>query len=134
MNNNLELVHKSDSIHVCKESGTEVNYFIFEEAEIHLNKIKPHTVQEWHYHEKIDENLLITKGTLLCRYLDDKDKEQTCYANAGDVVRVHNSIHTFENDTADEVEFVVFRYVPKGIDQKLIIKNDKKIVERSCNV
>ena len=34
---NLEVLHEEDSIHVVKKSGTEVNYYIFDEAEIHLN-------------------------------------------------------------------------------------------------
>lgn len=126
----VKVIHKEDSIHVVKETGTEVNYYIFDEAEIHLNKIMPHTIQEWHLHEKIDENLLITKGVLLCKYIDEKGIENSFYAQKDDVVRVHNSIHTFENDTDDVTEFIVFRYVPDGIDKREIIKTDKITINR----
>ncbi len=126
----FEVVHEKDSIHVVKETGTEVNYYIFKEAEIHLNKIMPHTVQEWHFHTKIDENLLITKGTLLCRYLDENGSEKFCYAKKNDIIRVHKSTHTFENDTDEVTEFVVFRYVPDGGDKREMIKRDKTVVER----
>ena len=60
----------------------------------------PHTIQEWHFHKKIDENILIDR------------------------------VHTFENDTDEVVEFVVFRFVPNGIDKREVIKTDKIVVER----
>ena len=53
---------RKDVIHVDKTNGTSVNYYIFPEYEVHTNCIAPHSVQEWHYHEKISETLLITKG------------------------------------------------------------------------
>lgn len=126
----FKVIHKEDSVHVIKETGTEVNYYIFEEAEIHLNRIMPHTVQEWHFHQKIDENILITKGKLLCRYIDDSGVEKSCYAVENDVVRVFDSVHTFENDTDEITEFVVFRYVPDGTDKRELIKGDKVSVRR----
>lgn len=42
-----------------------------------------------------------------------------------EIVRVGSSIHTFANETADVVEFVVFRFVPDGEDKREIIKTDK---------
>ncbi len=65
---------RKDVIHVDKTNGTSVNYYIFPEYEVHTNCIAPHSVQEWHYHEKISETLLITKGKLLCRYLEGTDQ------------------------------------------------------------
>ena len=72
----LNVIHKKDSIHVSKTNGTDVNYYIFDEAEVHVNKIKPHTIQEWHFHKLISENLLMIKGKLLCRYIDAEESEQ----------------------------------------------------------
>lgn len=126
----FKVIHKEDSVQVIKETGTEVNYYILEEAEIHLNRIMPHTVQEWHFHQKIDENILVTKGKLLCRYIDDSGVEKSCYAVENDVVRVFDSVHTFENDTDEIAEFVVFRYVPDGTDKRELIKGDKVSVRR----
>lgn len=128
---NFEILHKEDSVHVTKESGTEVNYYIFDEAEIHLNRIMPHTIQEWHFHERIDENILITKGTLLCKYIDDSGIEQSCHVVKDEVVRVHNSIHTFENDSDETAEFIVFRFVPDGINKRELIKADKTRITRT---
>ena len=61
---------KKDAIHADKPNGTSVDYYIFPEYEVHTNCIAPYSIQEWHYHEKIIETLLITKGKLLCRYLE----------------------------------------------------------------
>ncbi len=127
---NFEVIHKEESIYVQKETGTEVNYYIFEESEIHLNKIMPHTIQEWHFHEKIDETLLITRGKILCKYIDEDGVEKSCYAVKNDIIKVHDSIHTFENDTDDITEFIVFRFVPDGRDKRELIKNDKTVVLR----
>lgn len=127
---NFEIIHEEDSIHVVKDTGTEVNYYIFDEAEIHLNKIMPHMVQEWHCHEKIDESLLITKGVLLCRYIDENGIENSCYAKKNDIVKVYRSIHTFENDTEEVCEFIVFRFVSDGSNKRELIKQDKKTIRR----
>ncbi len=127
---NFEVIHEEESIHVRKETGTEVNYYIFDESELHLNKIMPHTIQEWHFHEKIDETLLITKGKLLCKYIDEDGVEKSCYAARNDIVKVHDSVRTFENDTDEITEFVVFRLVPDGKDKRALIKSDKTVVAR----
>ena len=125
----LNVVHKKDSIHVSKSSGTDVNYYIFDEAEIHVNRINPHAIQEWHFHEHISENLLMTKGKLLCRYIDSEKAEQDFYVTEGDLIDIGSSIHTFENDTDDVAEFVIFRYVPSGVNRREMIKNDKTVVD-----
>ena len=95
---------------------------------MHTNCIAPYSIQEWHYHEKIIETLLITKGKLLCRYLEGTDQHSR-YLYEGDLVQVRNSIHTFENDTDEEVQFTVFRFVPDGTDKREVIKRDKKVVK-----
>ena len=109
-----------DAITVQKPNGTHVNYHIFEESEIHLNRITPGSVQEWHYHTRIDECLLITKGVLTCRWLED----------GAEIVRVGSSVHTFANESEEDVEFVVFRFVPDGRDKRETIKSDKVVVDR----
>ena len=118
-----------DAITVKKPNGTDVSYYIFEESEIHLNKIKPGSVQEWHYHTLIDECLLITKGILTCRWLED-GVERTRAVREREIVRVGNSVHTFANETDEDVEFVVFRYVPEGKDKRETIKGDKVVIGR----
>lgn len=45
------------------------------------------------------------------------------------MVRVFDSVHTFENDTDEITEFVVFRFVPDGTDKRELIKTDKKVVK-----
>lgn len=118
----------SDAIHVSKENGTDVNYYIFDEFEIHLNIIAPKSIQEWHYHSQIEETIVVTKGTLLCKWKEN-EVEKNRYLHPGELVRVMNSVHTFENDTDEPVEFSVFRFVPTGENKRELIKNDKAIVE-----
>ena len=125
----LNVIYQKDSIHVSKENGTDVDYYIFDEAEIHVNKIKPHTIQEWHFHKHISENLLVIKGNLLCRYIDSEKNEQDLSLSEGDLVDIGSSVHTFENNTEDVTEFIILRYVPSGVNKREVIKNDKTVVD-----
>ena len=118
-----------DAITVDKPNGTHVSYHIFEESEIHLNRITPASTQEWHYHTLIDECLLITRGVLTCRWLEDGE-ERTRRVHEQEIVRVGNSVHTFANETDEDVELVVFRFVPEGRDKREMIKSDKAVVSR----
>jgi len=128
VNNRPEIVRNNESIKVIKENKTIVNYFIFNEYEIHLNTIPANAMQEWHYHSSIEEVILVTKGILTCKWLDEEEIAIDTI-NIGDIVRVKNSIHTFENTTKQDCEFIVFRLVLDGKDKRKVIKNDKKIVE-----
>lgn len=123
----LEIKRKSDSIHIDKENGTSVNYYLFDAYEIHENIIHPHTKQEWHYHTKIEETIIVIAGKLGLSYLVD-GKIQSTYLLSGDLVRVMNSTHTFFNDTDGDVRFMVFRFVKDTKDQREVIKNDKTVV------
>lgn len=126
---NIKFLQKNDAITVSKVNGTNVSYYIFNEFEIHMNKISPKSIQEWHYHSKIEETLMIIKGDLTCRWLECGE-ERSKKITVNEIVRVGNSTHTFENETDEEVEFIVFRFVPDGIDKREIIKSDKIVVNR----
>lgn len=126
----IEFMKQSEAITVHKENGTSVNYYVFDEFEIHTNIMKPHSVQEWHYHSRIEEVLLITKGSILCKWIEDNKKQQQV-VNEQELIRVKNSVHTLENTTDQEVEFTVFRFVPDGHSKADIIKNDKYVVEQT---
>lgn len=53
---NIEFLRENDAITIHKDNGTDVSYYIFNEFEIHMNKISPKSIQEWHYHSKIEES------------------------------------------------------------------------------
>lgn len=125
----IKFFGENDAIKVHKDNGTDVSYYIFNEFEIHINKIAPKSIQEWHYHSKIEETLMVIKGKLTCRWLEDSE-ERSKKIIENEIVRVGNSTHTFENETDEEVQFIVFRFVPEGLDKREIIKNDKVIVNR----
>ena len=61
----------TDAINVVKDDGTKVNYYLFDEYEIHLNVIPPKTKQVWHFHQNIEETILITKGEIEVNYLEN---------------------------------------------------------------
>lgn len=126
----MKLIRKDQVIHVNKTNGTEVDYYLLEDAEIHYNKINPHTLQEWHRHHCISENIFILKGELVYRCLDETNKKQSLKLKQGDLLSVEKDIHTFENQTDKVVEFIVFRYIPSYKNQRELIKNDKEMIER----
>ncbi|MBE5985669.1 cupin domain-containing protein [Lacrimispora sp. AGF001] len=124
---NLEIYDTTDSIYVEKENHTKVNYFIFDEYEIHLNTLPPHSIQEWHKHHSIEEVIFVISGKLKILW---KEAEQTesRIVSENSIVRVKNSIHTLENESDEDVRFLVYRMVPDGVDKRNIIKNDKELI------
>ncbi|MNM50356.1 hypothetical protein D3C81_613870 [compost metagenome] len=124
----LDIFTKLDGISVTKENKTDVDYFIFDEFEIHLNKIPPNTKQEYHKHKIIEEVLVVTKGELIVRWKENESIETTTVFK-DNIVRVKKSFHTIENHTDEWAEFIVFRMVPSGEDKREIIKRDKVIID-----
>ena len=115
---------RADSIHTDKGDGTQVNYYLFDEYEIHANVIAAGTVQGWHHHDRIIETLYVTSGSIEARWLDD-GQVTTRRLDRGDVITVGSSVHTFANPYEEPAEFLVFRLVPDGTDKREVIKNDR---------
>jgi len=109
---------------VEKEEGTKVVYHIFPEFEIHYNEVPSGTTQTWHHHDVIEETLYILSGELEAHWKEG-GRIFKQIVKVGDVVRVENTPHTFINSSDSLSTFVVFRFVPDGVDKRLIIKNDK---------
>lgn len=124
---NLEIYGAADSIYVEKENQTKVNYFIFDEYEIHLNTLSPHSIQEWHKHNKIEEVIFVISGKLKILWKEAGQTESRIVSE-NSIVRVKDSIHTLENDSDEDIRFLVYRMVPDGIDKRTIIKNDKELI------
>ena len=124
----LDIFTELDAISIIKENKTIVDYFIFDEFEVHLNKIPPNSIQEWHMHMKIEEVIVVTSGEMSIKW---KENGNINYERLmkGSVVRVKKSIHTIENNTDNWAEFTVFRMVPTGKIKREIIKNDKIVIE-----
>ncbi len=123
-----EIITIEDSISVVKDNRTRVNYFIFNEYEIHLNTIPSGAVQEWHFHSKLEESILILTGELLLSW-QDHGQIYNQLLKEGTIVRVKDSVHTFSNTSSRDTTFVVFRFIPDGQDKHGLIKNDKTIVK-----
>jgi len=125
--NQIDILTKLNAISVIKENKTNVDYFIFDEFEIHENKIPPYSKQEWHFHNIIEEVIVVTFGEICIRWKEDSKLKESI-ADKGAVIRVKKSIHTIENRTNDFAEFIVFRMVPEGKNKREIIKNDKVVI------
>jgi uncharacterized cupin superfamily protein len=120
----INILNESDGISVVKDNKTEVNYFIFDEYEIHLCRIPPHSAQEWHSHKVVEENIVVTQGEItVCWHEYGKNEKRVLGKNM--IVDVKKSIHTIKNESDDFAEFVVLRLIPDGTSKKEIIKNDK---------
>lgn len=124
----VEILTKLEAISIIKDNNTEVDYFLFDEFEVHLNSIPPGSKQEWHYHEVIEEVLVVTTGQVIIKWKEGENIIDKVLKK-GSVARVKKSIHTIENATEEWAEFVVFRMVPSGESKREIIKEDKVIVE-----
>jgi mannose-6-phosphate isomerase-like protein (cupin superfamily) len=115
---------RADSIYTDKGDGTQVNYYLFDEYEIHANVIEAGTVQGWHHHDRIIETLYVVSGSIEARWIDN-GATATRRLDRGDVITVGTSVHTFANPFNEPAEFVVFRLVPEGTDKRQVIKNDR---------
>ncbi len=123
-----EILSGKDAIHVDKENGTAVDYFIFPEFEIHRNRISPHSIQEWHRHQVIEEVIVVTQGEMTLSFLENGiARRRTVKQDM--VIRVKNSIHTLSNETDFPCFFTVFRFIPDGTDKREQIKRDKILIE-----
>ena len=124
----IDILTQIEAISVIKENKTKVDYFIFDEFEVHLNKIPPNSKQEWHRHRKIEEVIVVVSGEICIKWKENGIVMSEKLMK-GSVVRVKKSIHTIENITKNSSEFVVFRMVPSGEVKREIIKNDKILVK-----
>lgn len=122
----MEITRQAEAIFRNKGNGTSVRYYIYPEYEVHHNEILPHTVQQWHHHEIIEETLYIMSGQLTA-YLAENDSVFSEQLNQGDIIRVGSIPHTFANLSDKTVQFLVFRMVPDGTDKRETIKTDKVV-------
>jgi uncharacterized cupin superfamily protein len=125
----MKIITRSSAIHVDKEEGSAVDYYLFPEYEIHYNDIKPGVVQLWHHHPTISETLYIFEGEIEVHWVDDNNEKQSQVARVGDVIEVEDTPHTFINSSDMTVRLICFRFVPTGEDKSEIIKKDKVLDE-----
>lgn len=117
--------HEADGIFSDKGNGTSVVYHLFPEYEVHANRIEPGTVQGWHHHLRITETIFIVAGSLEARWLEDDGRQNSTSLDAGDLIDVGGTVHTFANVSDLECRFLVFRFVPDGSDKRELIKSDR---------
>lgn len=122
----MRIVSKKDVLHVEKPEGTIVDYYLFDEYEIHYNEQIPKSTQTWHHHEKIWETLFILEGELTVRWRENGE-EKSQIVEKGDLIETERTPHTFENHTDNKVRFLVFKQLLNGENKKEILKTDKVV-------
>jgi quercetin dioxygenase-like cupin family protein len=123
--NHPEILAKKQAIFVEKDNGTQVDYFLFDTCEVHMNRIPPGSIQDWHAHEKIDELVIVNSGRLFLEWLEAGYHHKE--VSAGEIIRMNNSVHRLSNLSELEATCTIFRYVVPNENQATIIKNDKKV-------
>ncbi len=123
-NDAIEITRQTSAISVTKSSGTQVDYYLYPEFEIHVNILPAGVVQDWHKHQQLDENIIVTSGEITVEYLENGHvSSQTVQEN--DVLRVKRSINRLLNQSSEPAQFIVFRFVPTGQEQSELMKQDK---------
>lgn len=123
-NDAIDITRQASAISVTKSSGTQVDYYLNPEFEIHVNILPTGVVQDWHKHQQLDENIIVTSGEITVEYLENGHvSSQTVQEN--DVLRVKRSIHRLLNQSSEPAQFIVFRFVPTGQEQSELMKQDK---------
>lgn len=123
-NDAIDITRQASAISVTKSSGTQVDYYLYPEFEIHVNILPTGVVQDWHKHQQLDENIIVTSGEITVEYLENGHvSSQTIQEN--DVLRVKRSIHRLLNQSSEPAQFIVFRFVPTGQEQSELMKQDK---------
>ena len=120
----MKITNKSQAINVKRDDETNISYYIFNEHEVHYGELAPGVIQPWHHHSIISETICVVEGKTKLHYLDNEEKKEKIVVS-GDVVRVENTPHTFSNPFAKTCKMIAFRFIPRGIDQREVIKNDK---------
>lgn len=120
----MKITAKQNAIHVDKATGIKVDYYLFDEYEVHYNEQPPKSTQEWHHHETIWETLYIIEGELVAKWKENGE-EKFQIVKAGDIIETEHTPHTFENKTETVVKFLVFKQVLSGENKRELLKTDK---------
>ena len=59
----------------------------------------------------------------------ENDVTQQRLATKGNILRVENTPHTFQNLSSAPCVFIVFRFIPTGVPTQTKIKQDKTVCE-----
>lgn len=120
----MKITQSTDVPNVSKPEGTKVQYYLFNDYEVHYNEQAAHTTQTWHHHEKIWETLYIIDGELMAHWREGGD-EVSQLVKHGDLIETERTPHTFSNDSDEIARFLVIKRIPTYEDLTETLKNDK---------
>lgn len=120
----MEISKLKEAIVKDKASGTRIFYRLFDEYEININELPPGTTQDWHFHKKKEEVILIIKGAIDVNWMQD-GHTATERLDEGDLVRVEDTPHCFINHYKNPCTCVCFKLVLSGQSKRDILAGDK---------
>ncbi len=87
MEQEIEIRNSKEALSRVKKNGTEVQYFLYPEFEVHTNKIPPGSIQDWHRHQQVEEVIVVTSGKISIETIENATLERA-EVKQGDVLRV----------------------------------------------
>jgi quercetin dioxygenase-like cupin family protein len=123
----MKIIRKQEAVNISKPEGVKVEYFLFDEYEVHYNEQIAGSTTTWHYHKTIWETLFIIEGELTVQWKDDNGEIKSEIVKAGDLIEVERIPHAFTNHTDRVVKFLVTKQILKGDNCRDIFKTDKVV-------
>lgn len=120
----MKITKQNQAISQIRDDGTNINYYIFDEYEIHAAILPVGIKQPWHHHTKQSEVIYVISGQIQFHYFDGQQK-QIMVLHPGEVVEVEDTPHTFSNPFDQPCQMMAFRFIPTGKKTQHIIKSDK---------
>ena len=120
----MKILYKKDVLHVDKKEGLSVDYYLFNEYEVHYNEQKPNSIQKWHHHEKIWETLFIIEGEMTLHWREGSEVK-ALQVGPGTLIETEHTSHTFSNNSARVAKFLVFKQILKDQNYQDLLKKDK---------
>ncbi len=124
----MRIYTSQDAIKKRKEDGTEVLYFLFDEYEVHWNRINPGVAQNWHWHKRINEVLLVIQGHIRVNWIS-RGRKTSRVLNSGNLVEFGKAVHSIENSGKTPAVFIIIKLILAGNSKRRIFKSDKFTVQ-----
>lgn len=120
----MKITKKNQAISKLRPDGTKINYYIFDEFEVHSATIESNVKQPWHHHTKQSEIIYVISGKIQLEYVIN-DKKIKRVIKPEEIVEVENTPHTFTNPFSQACKMMAFRFIKSGKPTQHIIKSDK---------
>ncbi len=120
----MKIVTKNQANHVNKDNGIVVDYYLFNEYQLHYDEQPPGIQTDWHHHDKISEVLFILEGNPKLKWKENgKINEQIL--NPGDLAEMGQDPHSLINDSMTPIKYITLKQSLTGENKEEVFKTDK---------